>query len=175
MPAVKTLTSMWLLVFFSVLACLSGCKQERTGGPLLAGDVAPDFMARDLKGDIVVLANPAGKPAIVRFWETNCKFCKADTPLFNRYFKKYRQKGLTIVYISSFYETRQAVDEYIQSFGIEFPVVMDNDARLADLFNVKIYPQTFIIGPDGRIIATLFGGVGEAEFQELLGQYLGEN
>lgn len=141
----------------------------------MAGDQAPDFMAKDLEGEVIVLSNLEGRPAIVRFWETNCKFCKADTPIFNKYFRQYRDQGFTVVYISSFYEKRQAVDAYIDNFGIEFPVVMDQDARLADLFNVKVYPQTFMIGPDRRIIATLFGGVGEAEFEELLGPYLHGN
>ena len=170
----KGLTCTLFLLFFSFLICLGGCKQERTGGPLMAGDEAPDFMARDLEGDVIVLSNLEGKPVIVRFWETNCKFCKADTPLFNQYYGKYHDKGLSIVYVSAFYEQRPAVDEYIRQLGIEFQVVMDADARLADLFSVKIYPQTFMIGPDRRIIATLFGGVGEAEFEELLGEYLAE-
>ena len=171
----KNLTFNWFLLFSCVIFLFFGCKQERTGGPLMAGDEAPDFMARDLEGDVIVLSNLGGKPVIVRFWETNCKFCKADTPLFNQYYAKYKDKGLTIVYVSSFFEERQAVDDYIDKLGIKFHVVMDEDARLADLFNVKIYPQTFMIGPDRRILATLFGGVGEAEFEELLGEYLHEN
>jgi peroxiredoxin len=150
----------------------SGCRQERKGGPLTAGDTAPDFAARDLEGDVIVLSSLAGKPVVVRFWETNCKFCKADTPIFNRYFEKYRDKGLRVIYISSFYENTAAVRQFIDLLEVPFPVVMDEGAKLADLYNVKLYPQTFLIGPDRKIIANIFGSVGEAEFNELLGGYL---
>jgi peroxiredoxin len=138
----------------------------------MTGDTAPDFAARDIDGNVIVLSSLAGKPVVVRFMETNCRFCKADTPIFNSYFEKYREKGLTVVYISSFYEDIKAVKSFIELLEVSFPVVMDNDAKLADLYNVKVYPQTFMIGPDRQILANIFGGVGEAEFTELLGAYL---
>lgn len=163
-----------VFVFFFLLFVLSitGCQPERKGGPLMAGDVAPDFAAKDLDGNIIVLSSLKGKPVVVRFWETDCKYCKADTPIFNRYYEKYREAGLNVVYVSSFYEEIHAVKRFVDLLEVPFPVVMDTDARLADLYNVKLYPQTFMIGPDRTILANLFGGVGEAEFLELLGEYL---
>lgn len=164
--------------FFSVVAIvfcgmlLAACQPERKGGPLGAGDQAPDFAAKDLDGNIIVLSSLAGKPVVVRFWETNCKYCKADTPIFNHYFEKYKSKGLNVVYVSSFYEDLDAVKRFVDLLEVPFPVVMDSNAKLADLYNIKIYPQTFMIGPDRTILANLFGGVGEAEFNELLGEYL---
>lgn len=161
-----------MAIALSLLLLLGACQEQRQGGPLMAGDVAPDFAAKDLDGNVVVLSSLAGKPVVVRFWETNCRFCRADTPIFNSYFEKYRDKGLRVVYISSFYENIAAVREFITLLEVPFPVVMDEGAKLADLYNVKLYPQTFMIGPDRTILANLFGGVGEAEFQEILGDYL---
>ena len=158
----------WLMV--AVL--LVGCQQERTGGPLMAGATSPDFMAKDLQGNVIVLSSLAGKPVVVRFFETDCRFCRADTPVFSRYFEKYQENGLRVVYVGSFYENIEAVSEFVRELEVEFPEIMDPDAKLADLFSVKVYPQTFMIGPDRTILATLFGGVGEAEFNEILGDYL---
>ncbi len=158
-----------------LVACgllFAGCQPERKGGPLMAGDAAPDFAARDLTGDVIVLSSLAGKPVVVRFWETDCRYCKADTPIFNSYYEKYREKGLQVVYVSSFYEDIAAVKRFVNLMEVPFPVVMDEGAKLADLYNVKLYPQTFMIGPDRQILANIFGGVGEAEFQEILGPYL---
>ena len=151
---------------------LTGCQPERKGGPLVAGDVAPDFAVTDLDGNVTVLSSLAGKPVVVRFWETNCRFCRADTPIFNSYFEKYRQQGLHVIYISSFYENISAVKEFVELLEVGFPVVMDEGGKLADLYNIKLYPQTFMIGPDRVILANIFGGVGEAEFKEILGPYL---
>ena len=161
-----------VVVWLVVMLLLAGCQQERTGGPLMAGSTAPDFMAKDLDGNVIVLSSLAGKPVVVRFFETDCRFCKADTPVFSHYFEKYQEKGLHVVYVGSFYENLESVREFVDVLEVKFPVVMDEGARLADLFAVKIYPQTFMIGPDRKILANLFGGVGEAEFQEILGDYL---
>lgn len=161
----------WLIVLFCALL-VSACQQERKGGPLMAGDRAPDFAAKDIDGNVIVLSSLAGKPVIVRFWETNCRFCRADTPLFNAYFDKYREKGLHIIYVSSFYENLTTVKDFVEVLNVRFPVVMDGEAKLADLYNIKVYPQTFMIGPDRTILANIFGGVSEAEFQEVFGKYL---
>lgn len=160
------------VVILMLLMVLAGCQQERKGGPLMAGDIAPDFAAKDLDGNVIVLSSLAGRPVVVRFWETNCRYCRADTPIFNSYFEKYRDRGLQVIYVSSFYENMQAVNDFVRLFEVPFPVVMDEEAKLADLYNVKLYPQTFMIGPDRTILANLFGGVGEAEFNEILGKYL---
>jgi len=167
--SVKNVGGILLMVLVMIAAA---CQPGRKGGPLMAGDIAPDFAAKDIDGNIIVLSSLAGKPVVVRFWETNCRFCRADTPIFNSYFTKYRQRGLHVIYVSSFYEDVAAVKEFVDLLDVEFPVVMDEGAKLADLYNVKVYPQTFMIGPDRTILANIFGGVGEAEFQEIFGKYL---
>lgn len=166
------ITAMVLLAGLSGGLLLSGCQQQPQSEELEVGDIAPDFAAKDLNGDVTVLSSLAGKPVVVRFIETTCRFCKADTPIFNSYFEKYQQKGLQIVYISSFSETKASVKQFVDLLEISFPVILDGEAKLADLFNVVIYPQTFMIGPDRVIKGNLYGGVGEAEFNEILGEYL---
>lgn len=166
----------WWAMFVLCVLCLAACQSEsepvRKGGPLMKGDKAPDFAAKDLDGNVIVLSSLDGKPVVLRFWETNCRFCRADTPIFNSYFEKYREKGLHVIYVSSFYENEAAVKDFINLLGVPFPVVMDKGAKLADLYSVRVYPQTFMIGPDRTILANIFGGVGEAEFTEILGDYL---
>lgn len=162
----------WLMIVVTLLAVLtSGCQPERTGGPLQAGQPAPDFAAKDLDGNVIVLSSLRGRPVIVRFWETNCRYCRADTPIFSAWFGKYQSRGLAVIYVSSFYEKIDKVKEFIAVQNLSFPVVMDSGGRLADLYQVKLYPQTFVISPEGLILANLFGGVGEAELRELIGSY----
>ena len=45
------------------------------------GDAAPDFAAKDLDGNVAVLSSLGNGPIILRFFESNCRFCKADTPM----------------------------------------------------------------------------------------------
>jgi peroxiredoxin len=121
---------------------------------------------------VIVLSSLRGGPVILRFFESSCRFCKADTPAFKEFYSKYRDKGLQIIYIGSFYEKRETLQAFAEELQIEFPVALDTAARLADLYDIRAYPQTLFISPDQKILAALLGGVGQAELQEILGKYL---
>ncbi|MEW6593863.1 MAG: TlpA disulfide reductase family protein [Thermodesulfobacteriota bacterium] len=159
------LVAVFVLLF---LAACSGGRQER---PLKIGDQAPIFTARDLDGQTISLAAWRGKPVILRFWSTDCKYCRADTPIFNTYFDKYRERGLRVVYISR-NPDEKTVRDFVADLGIRFPVVIDAKGELAALYHVKIDPQTIVIDPQQKIVAAILGGVSEAELQKLLGTYL---
>jgi peroxiredoxin len=155
-----------------VLSLLSGCQQEPARGDFRLGDPAPDFAARDLDGGVVVLSSLRGKPVILRFFETDCRFCRADTPVITELYQKYREQGLVILYIGSFYDKESSLRAFIDELGIDFPVVMDGSAKLADLYQIKVYPQTLFISPDQRLLGALLGAVGEAEVVEIFAEHL---
>lgn len=158
-------------VFFILLVLFSGCVQEEKEQNLQLGDPAPDFAVKDLEGKVIVLSNLTGNPVILRFFETGCRFCKADTPAFSEFYHKYKGHGLQLIYIGSFYESAEALGRFIDELEIDFPVAMDEGARLADLYDIRVYPQTLFISPDQKIVAAILGGVGQAELQEIVGKY----
>lgn len=149
-----------------------GCVREEKIQNLQLGDTAPDFAVKDLDGRVIVLSSFAGSPVIIRFFETGCRFCKADTPAFSRFYERHKQKGLQLLYIGSFYESVEALRSFTKELQVDFPVAMDGDASLADLYNIRAYPQTLFISPDRKIIAALLGGVGEAELEEIFDKFL---
>lgn len=160
-----------LLLFLSLLFMFS-CTTEEPAKEISIGDRAPDFCVKDLQGNIVILSYFKERPVVLRFFETDCRFCRADTPIINVYFEKYKEKGLKVFYISANTESKDKVENFIKDLDVSFPVIMDKDAKVADMFNVLLYPQTIIISPGLTIKAIVPGGVGEAELDELVGPYL---
>lgn len=154
-----------------LLVLVAGCTGGAAEKPLKLGDEAPSFTARDLAGQTVSLAAWRGKPVVLRFWSTDCKFCRADTPIFNAYFDKYREQGLQVVYISR-NPDEKTVRDFVADLDIRFPVVIDTKGELAALYHVKVDPQTIVIDPQQKIVAAILGGVSEAELRKLLGGYL---
>ena len=148
---------------------LFGCVQEEKSKALQLGDTAPDFAVKDLKGNVFVLSNLQGSPVILRFFETNCRFCRADTPAFTKFYTAHKDQGLQVLYIGSFYEKEEDLQAFAKELGLVFPVALDKQAKLADLYGIRAYPQTVFISPDRKILAALLGGVGEAELQEIFG------
>lgn len=165
------------IFFLAICLCcalwLTGCsggKPERT--KLKIGDPAPDFSVVDIDGKPVSLSGYKGYPVIMRFWSTDCKYCRADTPIFNHYFNKYREKGLRVVYINKDAD-EATVRSFVENLEIIFPVVRDTDGSLAASYNIRIEPQTIVLSPEHTIVAAILGGVSETELQALLGEYLG--
>lgn len=159
------------LFFFMLLLILAGCGEEKKAR-LQIGDQAPDFIVNDMNGKTLHLASWKGKPIIIRFWNTECKYCLADTPVFNQYFKKYKAKGLKVVYINTGKESVDVVADFVKNLKIPFPVVKEGGAEVAALFNVRVVPQTVIIDPEQTIIAAIPGGVRMVELKELAGKFL---
>jgi len=167
------LKQIYLLVPVLVVICgfFPGCGEEKKPR-LQIGDRAPDFRVMSMEKQLIHLGAWKGNPVILRFWDTECKYCRADTPVFNRYFEKYKEKGLKVVYINTGKESADVVGDFIKDLEIPFPVVMEKGEQVAMLFNVRIVPQTVIIDPEQTIIAAILGGVGEAELKELVGKFL---
>ncbi|MDA8165155.1 MAG: redoxin domain-containing protein [Desulfobacteraceae bacterium] len=167
----RLLTSGALLTLAGILLAalvLAGCSREKK---LKIGDPAPPFTVTSLDGETISLTAYQGKPVILRFWSTDCKFCRADTPIFNRYFDQYKKKGLRVVYINTD-STPAEVRKFVKDLDIIFPVVAQA-GDLAKKYQVKVLPQTIVLDPDHRIMAAILGGVSEEELQDLLGKYLG--
>jgi peroxiredoxin len=158
-----------LLFFFFLLPILVSCGNEQRG--LKLGDPAPRFAALDLEGSRLSLDSFRGQPVIMRFWSTECRYCRADTIVFNQYFTQYGEQGLGVVYINT--EADPAtLRKFVTDLEIEFPVLSDPKGRIAASYFVKLLPQTIILDSDHRIIGAMLGGVSREELQDLLGPFL---
>ncbi|OGQ99674.1 MAG: cytochrome C biogenesis protein [Deltaproteobacteria bacterium RIFOXYD12_FULL_55_16] len=166
-----------LAVFFlcSLVLFLAACSDgDQAAKRLKVGDPAPDFSGTDLNGQPVSLLAYKGQPVILRFWSTECKFCRADTPIFNQYFEKYKDAGLRVVYVNR-QSDEATVRRFVADLEIGFPVLIDKDGTISARYNIKIEPQTIIISPDHKLVTAILGGVSEAELKKLLGGYFGKS
>jgi len=161
-----------LLHILLALFLFTGCSQQQEEALVDVGSQAPDFAAKDLDGNVVILSYFEDNPVVLRFWETDCRFCRADTPIINVYFEKYRDQGLKVIYVAASTETKAKVESFIRDLEVPYPVILDKEAKIADLYDVLLYPQTIFIAPGRMIKAIVPGGVGEAELDELVGPYL---
>ncbi len=169
----KKIVPVFLLcsVLFILAACSGG---DSAAKKLKIGDPAPDFSGTDLNGQPVSLAAYQGQPVILRFWSTDCKFCRADTPIFNQYFEKYKQAGLRVVYVNR-HSDEATVRRFVADLDIGFPVLIDKDGAISTRYNIKVEPQTIIISPEHKILGAMLGGVSEAELKDILGGYFSKD
>jgi len=158
------------IIILAALAAFSACS--RGENKLAVGDSGPEFLLEDLDGHAVRLSELRNRPVILRFFVTDCKFCRADTGVFNDYYRKHQAQGLEVVYITTTVD-RDKVQAFAKELQIPFAVAIDYDRKVSQAYNIKVEPQTVILGGDHRIKGAILGGVGEKELDEILSSLWG--
>ena len=118
----------------------------------------PDFTANTLNGDVVRLSDYHGQVVMLNFWATWCPPCRAEMPAIERAYEHYRDQGLVVLAINNG-ERATEITPFTQAFALQFPVVLDTDRRLQDVFAITGYPTSLFIGRDGSTYATHVGGL----------------
>jgi peroxiredoxin len=119
-----------------------------------AGTPAPDFAAPDLKGATFRLSDHLGKEVVLLdFWSTFCEPCKAEFPHLRAMYDRDRANGLLVVGVAmDGPETSADVPAFVTRFGVDFPVVVDEDSHIAGLYNPKkSMPLSVLIDRSGQI------------------------
>jgi thiol-disulfide isomerase/thioredoxin len=149
------------------LASLASERKLAIGGEPVGFDV------KSLKGERLTPSAYRGKVLLIDFWATWCGPCIAEMPNVKSVYTKYHGKGFEIVGIS-LDQSRDKLDRYIASNGIEWPQYFDgkwwnNDVAVS--YGIKSIPATFLIDKKGKIrYKSLRGRQLEAAVEELLAE-----
>ncbi len=115
---------------------------------------AIDFILKDLDGNPVRLSDYQGKNVILLdFWATWCVPCVKELPHFQKFYDKYREKGLIVFAITvDGPETVAMVRPFMNRYKYSFPVLLDTESKVIALYNPRvILPYTVLIDRDGNI------------------------
>ena len=120
---------------------------------------APDFDLAVLDGDKPAsLETYKGEFVLLNFWATWCPPCLEEMPYIETAYNKFKDRGFTVVAISSDEEGESAVAPFIEKLGLTFPVLLDTDKAVSSEYGAHNLPMTFILNREGEVIA---GAVGE--------------
>jgi peroxiredoxin len=137
-------------------SCASAGTDARSGpaAPGAGATVAPDFTARDVDGKTFRLSDHVGKQVVLLdFWATYCEPCKAEFPHLRALYDENKSDGLLVVGVSmDGPESLAEVPAFVNRYALDFPVVLDDDSRIASLYDPKkSMPLSVLIAKSGRI------------------------
>jgi thiol-disulfide isomerase/thioredoxin len=142
-----------------------GAKAQRAAPPSTGVAVA-DFQIEGLNRKQVNLSSLKGKPIVLNFWATWCPPCREEMPLFERFSEDL---GDDVVFVGINYaEDPVTVQNFVLETKITFPIWLDSNGAVSDLYYVQSYPNTFFIDAEGILRAQHIGQLNE----ELLLKYL---
>jgi cytochrome c biogenesis protein CcmG/thiol:disulfide interchange protein DsbE len=106
------------------------------------------------------LADYRGQVVVLNFWASWCKPCKEESPLLERWHRRMRDRGGTVLGVDMLDLTSRA-ERFIDEYGLSYPMLKDREGDGMELFGVIAYPETFVIDRSGRIAAAQRGPVDE--------------
>ena len=133
--------------------------QEEQPGPVRA----PEFPqgVTWLQGGPLKLADLAGRPLLVDFWDYTCVNCLHTLPYLKEWHRRYKEHGLTIVGVHtpefSFAHNADHVRTAVAQHGLEYPIIIDNDFAVWQAYANRYWPAEFLVDREGYLRYTHFG------------------
>jgi peroxiredoxin len=122
---------------------------------------APDFELTDGSGARVRLSSFRGKTVVLNFWTRTCRPCLEEMPAIQTLAQLGKQRGDFVVVTVSTDEGPDDVREHLRAAldgEPAFPVLFDPESEIvADKFGTKLFPETWIVDPQGVIRARFDG------------------
>ncbi len=126
----------------------------------------------------LALSDLRGKVVLVDFWTYSCINCIRTIPYLNAWHEKYADDGLVIVGVHSpefeFEKNYDNVKAATEKFGIEYPVVQDNDKGTWKAYENRYWPRKYLIDDEGFIRYDHIGEGAYAETEKVIQSLLAE-
>ncbi len=116
----------------------------------MPGNRAPLFALNGLDGQSVSLDDLRGKPTIINFWATWCPPCRQELPVLENTFENYREQ-INFVAVN-LRESPGTVQPFANKMGLTFPIVLDTDSAVSQLYQVRGIPTTLFLDTRGVVV-----------------------
>lgn len=130
---------------------------------LKEGDLAPDFTLPDQEGNPITLSHLRGRTVVLFFYpRADTPGCTVEACGFRDMAERFRERGVELLGIST--DPPKAQAKFAEKYGLPMRLLADTEHKVAELYGVWVEKkrygrsymgverQTFVIGPDGRLV-----------------------
>ena len=134
---------------------------------LQVGEVAPNFTLTSLDGKQVSLSDFRGKSVMLNFRYASCPGCLAEIPGMQSFYAAQQAAGKHFVILGvNSVDDAQTAQQFAQQEGMSYTLVLDNNQRVATLYNLTATPTSYFIDRHGIIRSVVVGPVDETTLQQ---------
>lgn len=169
-----TAVAMWA-VALGVLALLGwGLIQANAPRPEV-GEVAPPFTVEFFTGyewqgqPTVSLDDLKGKVVVLNFWASWCVECRYEADVLENASRQYAPDEVVFLGVA-YADVEPNSLAYMQEFGVSYPHAPDLGTRISNSYEITGVPETFVIGPDGKIVYVHIGPINQATLNRVIAQ-----
>jgi peroxiredoxin len=134
---------------------------------LKIGAKAPDFELKTLTGETVKLSDLQGKKVMINFWATWCPPCKAEMPAMEQYSK---EAGDDVVILAVNIDPHLDVKAFVDKNGITFPIPLDEEDKVNEMYQILSIPTTYFIDSKGLIGNKYIGAMNHETMKQFMSE-----
>ena len=145
----------------SVLAAccmLFSCTSVPSRGPIVQGDIAPNFTCNDQTGRLQQLSDLRGKVVLINFWATWCFPCREELPSLQGLQKKFSPSELVILALSVD-DSWETINTFMKQHPFTIPVYADFDKKISSRYGTFMYPETYLVDKGGKVSYKVVGAI----------------
>jgi thiol-disulfide isomerase/thioredoxin len=116
----------------------------------------PEFSLVTPEGKKISLKDFRGKTVFLNFWATWCVPCREEMPAMEKLYQEYKDDNFVVLAINVKDRKQEAIS-FIKELKITYPVALDPEAEVAQLYGAWGLPTTYLIGPKGEGLARGWG------------------
>jgi peroxiredoxin len=136
----------------------------------VSGDPVPTSTFTKLGGGLGRLTDYDGKPIVVNFFGSWCVPCRKEMPALQSVFEDL---GGRVAFVGlAISDSEKSAQAFVDEYEVTYDVGRDPSSKLYADFGVVVMPSTFLISPDGMIVAKHAGAVTAKDLRELLDEKL---
>lgn len=126
---------------------------------------APEFSLPTTSGETIALNQLRGSPIVIIFGATWCIDCQREAPTLVEL--QQNHQNLKIVYIN-IKESPTLVQEFIDQYDLNFPVLLDQEGAVAKQYHVYAIPAVFFVDQQGVIQERMYETLSETQVKTAL-------
>lgn len=135
------------------------------------GGQARDFTLKSIDGADIGLSDLRGSGVIIAFWATWCNYCREELSLVADVYHELHDAGLEVLAVNVS-DRPESVLALVSELRLPYPVLMDPDGIVADLYRVRGLPTTVFVDPEGVVQRVQLGTMDEDTLRFFAGTVL---
>lgn len=130
------------------------------------GDPVPDRVLPVLGGEgSGSIADYRGRWVLVNLWASWCPPCREEAPDLERFWRRYRDRGVTVLGIDVQDNGDDAL-AFVREYGLTYPQLRSVGDERSEAFGSTGVPESFLVDPRGRLALGWPGPVDERVLNE---------
>jgi cytochrome c biogenesis protein CcmG/thiol:disulfide interchange protein DsbE len=148
------------MAVLAVIGLLGYGLLNKNAEALEPGDTVPATELPRLGGDGTgSVADYRGRWVLVNVWASWCTPCRDESPALERFYREHGDRRFEILGIDTNDLSEDAMS-FVRKYGITYPQLRDGSGDFAqDELGTSGVPESFLVGPDGRLVVHRLGPV----------------